>query len=192
MAFDSYIRVSQVKGRKGDSYTTVDEQRRKIAETAEAKGVTLGIEVVEEDVSGSTKATARDLNLLLERVERGESEGIIVAYQDRLSRGNLLEQATVWERLQKAGARFIAGDGIDSAFPGSELLFTIKAALAREEWNRHHENWETLSVTPSSAASIPVVPRVWATTAIPKLGGLSSTRLRPCSWSDSLSGAAMV
>lgn len=142
MAFGTYIRVSQVKGRSGDSYQTVDEQRRKIKETARLKGVSLGAEVVEEDVSGAKNVSERGLEDLIQMCERGELDGIIVAYQDRLSRGSLLEQAELWERLEKCNARFISGDGIDSALPGQELLFSIKAALAREQWKRYRENWD--------------------------------------------------
>lgn len=48
----------------------------------------------------------------------------------------------MWERLDRAGARFIAvGDGIDSASAGSEMLFAIKAAIAREQWKRYQANW---------------------------------------------------
>ena len=58
MQLDSYIgvsrvsRVSRVGGREGDSYTTVEDQRQIIATLAKRNGITLGIEVVEEDVSG--------------------------------------------------------------------------------------------------------------------------------------------
>jgi site-specific DNA recombinase len=97
---DSYIRVSRVAGRDGESYITVDEQRRLIRQGAQRYGVELSeIEIVEEDVSGSKAASERGLERLLARAESGESDGIIVAWQDRLSRGSLLETAQTWERL---------------------------------------------------------------------------------------------
>jgi DNA invertase Pin-like site-specific DNA recombinase len=143
MSFDAYIRVSRKGQREGDSYITVDEQRRVIAETANRKGVELsGVEVVEEDVSGSTKATKRRLEELLERAETGQSEGLIVAFQDRLSRGSLKDQAEIWDRLEKARARLVTGDGLDSADAGQELLFAVKAAIARDQWKRHQRNWQ--------------------------------------------------
>ena len=144
MAFDSYIRVSQKRGRGGDSYITVDEQRRLIGDAAARLGLKLGLEVVDEDVSGSKKAAERGLGRLLDRVEDGQSEGIIVAWQDRLSRGSMIETADVWERLATAKARLIsAGDGVDSAAPGQELLFHIRAAIARDQWQRYRANWQT-------------------------------------------------
>jgi DNA invertase Pin-like site-specific DNA recombinase len=95
-------------------------------------------------VSGSKAAKERGLERLLVRAESGESEGIIVAWQDRLSRGRVLETAETWERLAKAGARFIAaGDGVNSAAPGQELLFNIRAAIARDQWQRSAANFES-------------------------------------------------
>lgn len=96
MAYDSYIRVSRVGQREG--YQSPEEQRAIIRGVADRAGVVLGLEVVEEDVSGARAASERGLGRLLERAELGESEGVIVAFQDRLSRGSLIETAEVWER----------------------------------------------------------------------------------------------
>ena len=139
VAFDSYIRVSRVG--KRDGYQSPDEQRRVIAAVAASKGVALGLEVVEEDVSGSRAAEERGLERLLARAERDESEGLIVAFQDRLSRGSLIETSRVWERLGRAGARLLTGDGLDSAAPGQELLFNVRAAIARDQWQRYRDGW---------------------------------------------------
>ena len=82
--FDSYIRVSRKGKRAGDSYITVDEQRRAIADAAKRAGVKLsGVEVVEEDVSGARKATspAGSMNSFNEP-SRASSAGIVVAFQD--------------------------------------------------------------------------------------------------------------
>jgi DNA invertase Pin-like site-specific DNA recombinase len=142
VAYDSYIRVSRVGDRNGDSFQSPDDQRSIIQQTANRHGITLGLEVVELDVSGAKNASDRDLETLIQRCESGESEGVIVAYQDRLSRGSLLEQAQVWERLGKAGARLISGDGVDSGSPGQELLFNIRASIARDAWQRYRANWD--------------------------------------------------
>jgi DNA invertase Pin-like site-specific DNA recombinase len=75
--------------------------------------------------------------------ERGEASGIIVAWQDRLSRENGRATAEVWEALERAGARLVcAAEGLDTATGDHEMLFTIKAAIAREQWKRHRANWE--------------------------------------------------
>jgi DNA invertase Pin-like site-specific DNA recombinase len=49
----------------------------------------------------------------------------------------------VWEPLEQAEARFVcAAEGIDTATGDHEMLFTIKAAIARDQWKRHRANWE--------------------------------------------------
>ena len=140
---DGYIRVSRVGDRSGKSYISPTEQRRMIEEGAKRAGVELGLVVEEENVSGSKAARDRRLEELLVRAEAGESDGIIVAWQDRLSRGSNRETAELWERLEAARARLIAvGDGVDSASSGSEWLFTIKGMVARDQWKRYRQNWQ--------------------------------------------------
>lgn len=140
---DGYIRVSRVGDRSGKSYISPTEQRRMIEEGAKRAGVELGLVVEEENVSGSKAARDRRLEELLVRAESGESDGIIVAWQDRLSRGSNRETAELWERLEAARARLIAvGDGVDSASSGSEWLFTIKGMVARDQWKRYRQNWQ--------------------------------------------------
>ena len=68
---------------------------------------------------------------------------VIVAWQDRLSRENGAATAEVWEALDHAGARLVcAGEGLDTDTGDHEMLFMIKAAIAREQWKRHRANWE--------------------------------------------------
>ena len=73
MPLDSYIRVSRVGGREGDSYTTVEEQRRLINQA----DVEIGLEIVEEDVSGSRAVKDRGLEELIVRVEEGKSARMV-------------------------------------------------------------------------------------------------------------------
>ena len=49
--------------------------------------------------------------------------------------------AEVWEALERAGARLVcANEGLDTATGDHEMLFTIKAAIAREQWKRYRAN----------------------------------------------------
>jgi DNA invertase Pin-like site-specific DNA recombinase len=71
----------------------------------------------------------------------GSASGIVVAWQDRLSRENALATAEVWEALDQASARLVtAAEGLDTATGDQELLFSIKAAIARDQWKRHRAN----------------------------------------------------
>lgn len=140
--YDSYVRVSKTGGRAGERYQTVADQRKIITNLADRHGIELAEEVVEEDVSGSSPAEDRGLERLIQRCESGQSAGILVAFQDRLSRGSLLEQAHLWERLGKARARLLTGDGLDSADPHQEIIFNLRAAVARDQWVRYRDGFK--------------------------------------------------
>ena len=156
-----YIRQS----RKREHSISVDEQRRSIRAWAKANGEKLAAEVVEEGVSGSKPWQERELgqaiancgkaiNYLVEKKDgtvkarridpKGPvAQGIIVAFQDRLSRENGLGTAEVWEALEAAGARLVcASEGLDTAKGDQELQFGIKAVIAREQWKRFKRNWD--------------------------------------------------
>lgn len=143
MALHGYIRVSKTNGRSGDRYISPREQERSIRMAAGRLGVEL-VEplVVEEDVSGSLPAEKRRLGEVLEAIERGEGEGIIVSNVDRLTRGSKLVEAHIFDRLDRAKGRFVAADeNIDTAAPGSEDSLDMLALMARSQWRRYRANW---------------------------------------------------
>lgn len=134
-----YLRQSRRKERT----ISLEEQRREIQHWAKANEIALADEVVEQGVSGSLSWRERGLGLAVEACARGEAAGVIVAWQDRLSRENGLATAEVWEALDRASARLVcAAEGLDTASGDQEMLFTIKAAIARDQWKRHRANWE--------------------------------------------------
>lgn len=133
-----YLRQS----RKRERTISLDDQRRSITGWAASNGVALAPEVVEQGVSGSKPWRERELGRVIEACERGEVAGVIVSFQDRLSRESGLATAEVWESLERCGARLVcASEGLDTAAGDSELVFMIKAAIAREQWKRFRTNW---------------------------------------------------
>jgi DNA invertase Pin-like site-specific DNA recombinase len=133
-----YLRQSRAKERT----ISIDEQRRDIRRWADGAGVTLAAGLVEQNVSGSKPWRERALGEAVAACERGEAAGIIVAWQDRLSRENGRATAEVWEALEAADARLVcAAEGLDTATGDHEMNFTIKAAIARDQWKRHRANW---------------------------------------------------
>jgi DNA invertase Pin-like site-specific DNA recombinase len=109
---------------------------------AKQNKISLAPEIIEQGVSGSKPWRERALGEALQAVEAGDVQGIVVAFQDRLSREHGLATAEVWQALEKAQARLVcAGEGLDTATGDHELLFSIKAAIAREQWKRHKTNW---------------------------------------------------
>lgn len=131
------------QSRKRERTISIDEQRRAVTRWARAADVQLGEEIVEQGVSGSKGWRDRELGRAIEVCERKEAQGIVVAWQDRLSRESSLGTAEVWEALDRAGARLVcAAEGLDTATGDHELLFAIKAALNRENWKRYRANWQ--------------------------------------------------
>jgi DNA invertase Pin-like site-specific DNA recombinase len=134
-----YMRQSRARERT----ISIEEQRRDIHAWAVQAGVELAAEVVEQNVSGSKPWRERALGEAVAACEAGEAAGIVVAWQDRLSRENGRATAEVWDALEAADARLVcAAEGLDTATGDHEMLFTIKAAVAREQWKRHRANWE--------------------------------------------------
>lgn len=134
-----YLRQS----RKREKTISIQEQRRSIEAWAKGEGVKLAEPIVEQNVSGSKPWRERGLGSAVKACEDGHAAGITVAWQDRLSRENGLATAEVWEALDRAGARLVAtSEGLDTAKGDQEMLFSIKAAIAREQWKRYAKNWD--------------------------------------------------
>jgi DNA invertase Pin-like site-specific DNA recombinase len=136
-----YIRQSKAK----EKTISLDDQRRSIKAWAKANDVKLAPEVVEQGVSGSKSWKERALGQAIAECEAGTADGVIVAFQDRLSRENGLATAEVWDALDKAGARLVcSSEGLDTlnGNDDDELVFSMKAALARQQWKRHRRNWQ--------------------------------------------------
>jgi DNA invertase Pin-like site-specific DNA recombinase len=133
-----YLRQSRAK----EKTISIEEQRRIIHTWAKQHGVELGAEVIEQGVSGSKNWRDRELGQVIDTCADGAAQGVVVAFQDRLTRENGLGTAEVWAALETAHARLVcAGEGLDTATGDHEMLFQIKAAIAREQWKRHRTNW---------------------------------------------------
>lgn len=104
------IRVSQVKGREGESFISPSEQHERIQNACERDDLLLLRTVNELDVSGKTRLEDRPgLREAIEGVERGEADVIVAAYFDRLVR-SLKVQAELVQRVERAGGKVLAVD----------------------------------------------------------------------------------
>ena len=72
---DAYIRVSAVRGREGESFTSPEDQERRIRAWAESQGHVIDTAWHELDVSGGSMDRPM-LNQVLERIEQKASDGI--------------------------------------------------------------------------------------------------------------------
>jgi DNA invertase Pin-like site-specific DNA recombinase len=141
MLIDAYIRVSQVKGRSGASFISPSLQLERIQRWADLHGATI-LEVHEElDESGGR----RDRPLLLralDRVETGQTGGIVVARMDRFGR-SLLDGLAAIQRIDDAGGIFVSVDnGLDIRTDTGRLVLRLMLSLAEYELDRIRQSWE--------------------------------------------------
>ena len=125
------VRVSQVKGREGESFASPSEQRERIEAACERDGLRLLDVLSELDVSGGTPLDKRTgLRSAVERVEAGEADVIVAAYFDRLVR-SLKVQGELIERVENAGGQVLAVDvgRVTNGTAGQWLTGTLNGAM---------------------------------------------------------------
>ncbi len=126
------VRVSQVKGRDGDSFASPTEQRERIEAACERDGLHL-IDVLSElDVSGGTPLAKRaGLRGAIERIEAGEAQVLVAAYFDRLVR-SLRVQDELVSRVERAGGQVLAVDvgRVTNGSAGQWLSGTLLGAVS--------------------------------------------------------------
>ncbi|MGA8746450.1 MAG: recombinase family protein [Solirubrobacterales bacterium] len=142
MILDGYIRVSQVGGRRGDGFISPSVQREQIEAWTSSSGALLG-EVFEElDESGGRP----DRPLLMEAIERvecGESDGMVVAKLDRFGR-SLLDGLGAIARIEAVGGTFVSvQDGFDLGTATGKLVLRIMFSIGEWELERARINWDT-------------------------------------------------
>jgi site-specific DNA recombinase len=141
MKVDGYVRVSKVAGRSGPSFISPKVQREQIESWARFKGVELLQVHVDLDQSGR-KLDRPGLVRALERVEAGESEGIVVARLDRFARSLTGALETI-KRLDEAGATFVSvTEGLDPTTPAGKMMMRLMLVMAEFELDRMREAWE--------------------------------------------------
>jgi DNA invertase Pin-like site-specific DNA recombinase len=137
---DGYIRVSRVAGRAGESFISPDIQRKKIQAWAELHEVEIVHWWEELDVSGADRSRPM-FQLALERCERGETGGIVVARLDRFAR-SAVDALEGIKRLNEAGARLVSvEDNFDGSTPMGRFAIGILTLIAELELERIKENW---------------------------------------------------
>ena len=73
---DVYVRISDVRGREGDSYISPEVQEERCRAVLTARGLEVGEVFVEENISGKTMERPK-LREALERIKAGQSGGIV-------------------------------------------------------------------------------------------------------------------
>jgi DNA invertase Pin-like site-specific DNA recombinase len=138
--YDIYIRVSRLGERSEDEATEVYEEQ--CHDWAVKHDIVVDEVAEDTDVSGSVAVADRTLERLIQKVENGESEGILTPYLDRFGR-DLIESSLAYRRIEQAEGRLVCVlDGIDSKRPGDRLNFNIRSAFAEDYLNRTRGNYQ--------------------------------------------------
>jgi site-specific DNA recombinase len=139
---DGYIRVSRVAGREGESFISPEVQQKKIAAWAELHEVEIVHWWQELDASGAHRDRPM-FQLALERCERGDTGGIVVARLDRFAR-SAVDALEGIKRLNEAGARLVSvEDNFDGSTPMGRFAIGILTLIAELELERIKESWST-------------------------------------------------
>jgi site-specific DNA recombinase len=142
MTADGYIRVSRRAGREGESFISPEVQRKKIADWAALHGVEIVWWWEELDQSGAKLARPM-FQSALERCERGETGGIVVARLDRFARSAVDALESI-KRLNEAGARLVSvEDNFDGSTAMGRFAIGILTLIAELELERIKANWQT-------------------------------------------------
>lgn len=136
----SYVRVSDVRGREGPGFISPDEQREKTRAFAAAMGHTIVDEAEELDRSGGDMGRPV-FNSLLERIEAGEADGMIVAKLNRFARSNVGAWQAL-ERIKSAGGELLSvEENIDTSTATGRFLRDFMLIAANWERERIGEQW---------------------------------------------------
>lgn len=139
--FDGYIRVSRV-GDRTERLRSPEFQEREIRREAKKRGLRVGRVISDLDQSGG-RDDRPGLLEAIERIEAGESAGIIVAKLDRFSR-NLTQATALAKRIMDAGGRIYSYAGpADWTSSDGELQIHLALAIAQHQRRRANEYFET-------------------------------------------------
>jgi DNA invertase Pin-like site-specific DNA recombinase len=135
----TYVRVSDVRGREGPGFISPTEQREKCSAFTAAMGHIIVEEVEELDRSGDM--TRPIFNAVLEKIEAGEADGMIVAKLNRFARSNVGAWQAL-ERIKEAGGELLSvEENIDTSTATGRFLRDFMLIAANWERERIGEQW---------------------------------------------------
>lgn len=133
------VRSSHLGGRGGETFHADKEQVADIERYAATHGAQVVFMEPELSVSGGLPIEKRpSLCTAIEGVERGQFNGIVVAYLSRLSRSR--SGIEIWERVEAAGGHVhCAAENLDTSTPSGRFVRDIHLANAVREREEHAE-----------------------------------------------------
>ncbi|NRI69922.1 recombinase family protein [Rhodococcus sp. MS16] len=129
----SYLRQSQ--DRSGDELG-IDRQRDAVETYAKTRGLVIAREYVDNDVSASSGKRRPQFEEMMQAVDQGEIDVIVVRHLDRLTR-RLADLESVLSRAEAHGTAVVSAlDGIDTSSDGGRLVARLLGSVAQGEVER--------------------------------------------------------
>jgi DNA invertase Pin-like site-specific DNA recombinase len=137
---DGYSRVSQVKGRAGESFLSPDLQRQQIEGWAKLHGHEIVAWHTDLDQSGGRMDRPGFVEMMA-RVESGQTKGVVVAKLDRFAR-SLPGALEAIKFLDERSAVFVSvAEGVDPSTSAGKMMRNLLLVLAEFELDRIRDNW---------------------------------------------------
>ncbi|MCU0094335.1 recombinase family protein [Bacillus sp. OR9] len=117
----------------GQHYDTLERHRTQLLELAHKEHHNI-IDIFEEVVSGEYISERPMMQKLLREVESGIADAVLVMDLDRLGRGDMVDQGTIYRVFCYSETFIITPtEIINPNDENQELTFSIKSLIAREE-----------------------------------------------------------
>jgi site-specific DNA recombinase len=140
---DGYVRVSQIRGRHGESFISPAVQRERITAWLRAHGHELGEMFEELDESGKGGHRRPLLEDAIARIERSESDGLIVWKADRFGR-DLIDGLVQIRRIRDVDGVFVSVyDNLDTSTATGRMVLRIMLSIAENRLEEISEQWRT-------------------------------------------------
>jgi site-specific DNA recombinase len=140
-----YVRISDVRGREGQSFQSPEQQEGCIRDYAKAQGWRVAHVYTDLNVSGGTMIR-QGIAAALAGVEQQKYDALVCADLDRFGR-SAIETHEGIQRIERAGGAFVAvRQGINTADESgwaARVVSPILAALGEMERERIAENWSS-------------------------------------------------
>lgn len=125
-----YVRVSSPS--QAESGAGIDAQRAAIEAECERRGWRLA-EIVEDAGFSARNLNRPGIQKVLERLDRGDADGLIASKLDRLSR-SMLDFTALMDRAQRQGWALVALDcAVDTTTPAGEAMANVLATFSQFE-----------------------------------------------------------
>jgi DNA invertase Pin-like site-specific DNA recombinase len=137
---DGYIRVSQVGDRSGETFLSPVRQREQIEAWARRNGALI-VQMFEELDESGGRRDRPFFQRSIERVEAGETNGVVVAKLDRFAR-SLTDTLEAVKRIRGAGGLFVSvEEGFDLRTDVGRHMLREWGSWAEFDLDRVRSNW---------------------------------------------------